>query len=271
MGHASMDVLPGGFRVGGTVTYAGLLGIRLGVPTGIITSYAPGLPVQDTLAGAALHVRESAHSTTFQNIYDGSHRRQFTSAQAETLQQKDVPPTWRGAPVVLLGPVARELDLDLFGAFPDSLLALTPQGMMRGWNDAGEVFAVDWDPPGSTLAQLDVMVLSEDDLVDSSQLESYKQLVGIVAVTHAEEGATVYLDGQGTYYPACPAHPVDPTGAGDIFAAAFVLELQRSGDVASAARFANAAASIVIEHEGPSGVPDRGQVLERLRLATSNR
>lgn len=230
----------------------------------MVSSHAPDLPVQELLTGVQLRVRESGTSTTFQNTYQGSHRTQLISAQAEPLRLEDVPEAWRRAPVVLLGPVSGEISPDLFAAFPDSLLALTPQGMMRGWNSAGEVFPVRWAPHDSLLRDLDVLVLSEDDLEDSSELDRYRELVRIVAVTHAEEGATLYVDGQATRFDASPSTPTDPTGAGDTFAAAFLLELYMSGDVAMAARYANAAASLVIEQEGPSGVPTRAQTLQRL-------
>lgn len=270
IGHASKDLLPGGFRVGGTVTYAGLLGLRAGVRTGVVSSYARNLPVQEILGGAQLHVRESSSSTTFQNMYQGSHRTQIISGQAEMLRAEDVPPSWRDSSVVLLGPVARELSPDLFDTFPNSLLALTPQGMMRGWNSEGEVFPVPWDPSDSLLRRLDVVVLSEDDLLAPSQLDRYTDLVHIVAVTHAEEGATLYVGGQAMRFDASPSVPTDPTGAGDVFAAAFLLELHGSGDVAAAARYANAAAALVIEHDGPSGVPTRAQVLQRLAVSVSS-
>jgi hypothetical protein len=264
IGHASKDVEGDGFRLGGTVTYAGLLGVRLGLRTAVVTSHSPELPLETVLEGAEIRVRPSAESTTFRNRYDGSYRRQIISGLAEPLGLQDVPAAWQRSGVVLLGPVAAELRPDLFTAFGSSLLGLTPQGLMRAWTEDGEVYPVRWDPPDELLRSLDVLVLSEDDLEDPADLGRYIESVRMVAVTHAERGATIYVRGEPHEYPAYECDPTDPTGAGDVFAAAFLVELHASGDVGRAAHFANSAASFVIEAPGPAGVPDRPRILSRL-------
>jgi sugar/nucleoside kinase (ribokinase family) len=53
---------------------------------------------------------------------------------------------------------------------------------------------------------------------------------------------------------------MDPTGAGDVFSAAFLIRLAETGDPCEAARFANVAASFSIEAPGVSGIPTRRQV-----------
>ncbi len=64
--------------------------------------------------------------------------------------------------------------------------------------------------------------------------------------------------------PAYQAAEVDPTGAGDVFAAAYLIALEECGDPFQAARFANATASLSIEGEATSAIPTRAQVEERL-------
>jgi len=54
---------------------------------------------------------------------------------------------------------------------------------------------------------------------------------------------------------AHPAREVDPTGAGDAFAAAFLLALARGADPADAARLGAAAGSIAVEGEGADALP----------------
>jgi len=53
---------------------------------------------------------------------------------------------------------------------------------------------------------------------------------------------------------------VDPTGAGDVFAAAFMIRLIETDDPCQAAQFANTVASFSIEGPGVSGIPMRHQV-----------
>jgi 1D-myo-inositol 3-kinase len=84
--------------------------------------------------------------------------------------------------------------------------------------------------------------------------------VDIIAVTHAERGATVYHAGEPCRYPPRPAKQTDPTGAGDVFAAAFLVRLAETGDPCQAAPFANTVASFSIEGPGVSGIPPRQQV-----------
>jgi sugar/nucleoside kinase (ribokinase family) len=67
-----------------------------------------------------------------------------------------------------------------------------------------------------------------------------------------------------------PAHvvpDVDPTGAGDVFAAAFVIALWRGKPALEAVRFAHAAASFVVEAPGASGIPTEERIRGRLREA----
>jgi sugar/nucleoside kinase (ribokinase family) len=92
-------------------------------------------------------------------------------------------------------------------------------------------------------------------------------LVKTVVVTRAERGASVYQGDDVCHYPTRPAQEVDPTGAGDVFAAAFLLVLFETGDVCRAARFANAAASFSVEGWAMAKIPTRQQVEAYLRSA----
>jgi sugar/nucleoside kinase (ribokinase family) len=63
--------------------------------------------------------------------------------------------------------------------------------------------------------------------------------------------------------PAFPAESVDPTGAGDVFAAALLVYLHRTGDLERAAGYAHATAAFCIEGEGVEGLPTAEQVERR--------
>jgi sugar/nucleoside kinase (ribokinase family) len=90
-------------------------------------------------------------------------------------------------------------------------------------------------------------------------------------ITEYRDGSTIYqrqADGsivQSKILPR-PANEVDPTGAGDVFATAFVIRLQETGDPLQAARFANITASFSVEHPGVTGVPTRAQVLAYMAM-----
>ncbi len=87
---------------------------------------------------------------------------------------------------------------------------------------------------------------------------------GIVVVTRGANGATAYQRKKVLSHPAYSVAVVDPTGAGDIFAAAFAISWRETSSVEKALRFANAAASLAIEAVGTSGIPTRDGIQRRM-------
>jgi sugar/nucleoside kinase (ribokinase family) len=74
--------------------------------------------------------------------------------------------------------------------------------------------------------------------------------VGIVACTAGAEGAHVLSGGQHWPVPAVPTRVVDATGAGDLFAGAFLWGLSNRYDLETCGRMGCIAASEVISHVG---------------------
>jgi sugar/nucleoside kinase (ribokinase family) len=65
----------------------------------------------------------------------------------------------------------------------------------------------------------------------------------------------LYWNGDVRRFPAQEVTEVDPTGAGDIFAAAFFYRLYTTRDPWEAARFATQLATISVTRPGLRGVP----------------
>jgi hypothetical protein len=268
VGHLVQDLVPGGWRLGGTAAYAGVTAARLGVETIVLTAAAIEMP---TLPGLTLHRVPSPVTTRFRNEYDASgHRRQQVLARAPVIGPPDVPDHLREAEMVLLGPVAGDVDPALAALFPRSLLGACLQGWLRQVDERGLVRPLPPDRWGAdaVLDRADALFLSDEDLDPAespSVLERWAERVSIVAFTRGERGAEVCHRGEWRHIDAFPARAVDPTGAGDVFAVAFLVRFYESADAWAAARFAAAAASLVIEKEGVDGAPSRSQVEERLR------
>lgn len=71
-----------------------------------------------------------------------------------------------------------------------------------------------------------------------------------VAMTCGKEGALVYDGTTATHVPGVPAKAVDTTGAGDMFAGAFLYAINTGKSFPEAAAFANRAASVLVSSFG---------------------
>ena len=74
--------------------------------------------------------------------------------------------------------------------------------------------------------------------------------IAIVACTDSEHGVHVLADGQRWQVPAVPTQIEDATGAGDLFAGAFLWGLTSGYDLETCGKMGNLAASEVISHIG---------------------
>jgi len=274
IGHITKDLTNGSFTIGGTVTYAALTACRLGCRTGIVTRADPELDLT-ALEGCGIHITRlpSPVTTTFENIYLDGTRRQYVRAVANTISPEDIPLAWRRAPIVHLGPLAQELPPDLVHAFPHALIGITPQGWMRRWDATGLVHPIPWEHLDQVMDRADVLVYSEQDVDgDRAIMQRYAHVARIMVVTQSRRGCTVYVRGQRPrHFPAYPAVEVDPTGAGDVFCAAYLIHLYQTRDPYESARFANCVASFCVEGKGTSCIPSLAQVQERLRQGHGRR
>ncbi|WP_212525158.1 adenosine kinase [Actibacterium sp. MT2.3-13A] len=84
--------------------------------------------------------------------------------------------------------------------------------------------------------------------------------IEIVACTESEHGAHVLSQGQRWHAPALPTRVVDATGAGDLFAGAFLWALCEGYDLPSCGRMGCAAASEIISHIGARPEADLRQL-----------
>ncbi len=263
IGHITQDLLPDGrLGLGGTVSYAATTAHRMGYRVGVVTSTGPELDVTRVLPFAEIACQPASATTIFENIYLNGERRQVLHQRAGLLRCDHVPQAWRGVSMVHLGPLDQEIDQDIFHCFDDHVLVgVTPQGFLRRWDKEGCVSFTQWKPPQKVLQRINVLILSEQDVPDPDGLvRDWGSMIQTIVVTRAERGATVYHAGEPCNYPARPAQQVDPTGAGDVFAPAFMIRLTETGDPCQAARFANAVASFSIEGPGVTGIPTRQQV-----------
>jgi sugar/nucleoside kinase (ribokinase family) len=283
IGHASRDLLPdGNWRLGGGVSYAGVAASRLGLRVGVLTSAPPDVlaALRAALANAAIVNIPTLAATTFENIYGATGRRQFLRARAESLTVDHLPATWAEARIVLLAPVAQEVDPSFAQAFPGALVAAAPQGWLRRWDAQGAVSPSPLDVAPQLLPHLRALVLSRDDLLPPDASPEQKETanviiagwareVPLIAVTRGAAGADLYTEGASAEsFSGVAAREVDPTGAGDVFAAAFLCWLERTGDPCVAVDFANHVAACSVERIGVGCVPTVAELIARYPQAS---
>lgn len=275
VGHVVQDLVGDGeWRLGGAASYASLLGRNLGLLTAVLTACSADLPLGELLPGIEVQRVESARTTQMRNVYpEGGQREQWVPQRAEMLAAEHLPDTWRKARVVLLGPVAGEIDASLAAAFPEkTLVGVGAQGWLREVGADQRVRPVspdNWNAE-QILKHVDALFLSDEDLLleeAPSALAEWSEMVDVVAFTRGYGGADICYDGEWRRFDSYPANPVDLTGAGDTFAAAFLARYAETGAPWEATRYGASAASLVIEGAGVAGVPTKEAIAERLLVA----
>lgn len=264
VGHVTRDRVPGGFVWGGAVTYGALTAQRLGLLPAVVTSARSGLDAGSALTDIPVHVVASDATTTFRNQYPEGRRTQTLESVANPISFLDVPEEWRSAPTVLLGPLTGEVGPDLVRGFPDSIVMASLQGWLRTWDRRGRVAAKRWEG-NDVLPYVDIAIASSGDVEDEDLIETWAELAPILTVTMGPEGSRLHVDGSWHSVEPFLTRQADPTGAGDVFAAAFLARYRHSGDPLASAQFASCAASFCVEALGTAGIPTLAQVEERLR------
>jgi 1D-myo-inositol 3-kinase len=265
VGHVTLDQTPSGTRPGGGAYYAALTAHRLGLRAGILTSCGPDFP-REALPPELPMVAVPADATTRFAFGSGAGGRTLTLlARAGDLSPRHCPAEWRAAPLAMLCPVAAEVAPAFATTFADAALGVLPQGWLRRAAAGGRVEPHPWAAPAEVLPHTQVLVVSQEDLgpYQAAALD-WLQRVPVGAVTRGREGAWLFVNGERYGVAADRASEVDPTGAGDVFGAALLVEYQRDGNAWEAAAAATCAAAAAVEAPGAAGIPDRAGLAARL-------
>lgn len=254
VGHVTIDRVNGTERVGGAAAYASLTARHLGVHAAVVTSAGADFPYWDLFSGIESHTVASESTTVFVNSYRDGARTQHIGALASPIRAEHLTGLHLAEnAAVLYCPVVHEVEAPLTRLTSKGLCGVAPQGFYRRWDDTGRVERRDWDQAADRLKEVDFVCLSERDAeVPEEIAEGFPGLAFVV--TRGENGCRVYSGVDVYDFPAVPVPEVDPTGAGDVFAAAFLVALRAGKAVPHAVQLATRTASMAVAAEGVSGL-----------------
>ena len=263
-------VLPRRDRVlSGCSTNACLAVAKLGEQATLVGTVGPDFSerLKADLArwGVTAHLWPSQQTGGFSLIYDERGNRELA-----VLGVADPIPAhadgFAHADFVLLGPVLGETQPALahrLRASTSATILLDPQGLLRGLHGTEVTHA---------LSDEFVSIARVATVVKANELETqvvtglnprrdpeaavralHSSGCQIAVVTLAEAGSIIY-DGQTVHtIPPYTTHAIDPTGAGDTYAAGFMVKyLETPGNLMEVGCFASAVASVMVENSGPA-------------------
>jgi pfkB family carbohydrate kinase len=271
MGHLAVDYRNGERFLGGAAAYGCLAAARLGRASAMVTAVGEDFDLFEPLEGIEIHYHRSRESTVFRNEYVGAERRQRLSSRARPLSASD----WDGlrakltdSATVFYCPIAQEIEAPLVPLTPAGRCGVAAQGFFRAWDQEGWVRPCVWEQAGTALSDAELVSVSASDVPSTAELARLlADEERTLAITEGAEGARVYAEGRCYWVPAFQRRAIDPTGAGDVFAASFLIALSEGRPPLDAAQFATCAASFVVESAGVGGVPPSRRAVED-RLAS---
>ena len=272
VGHLSFDVhlTASGDRSlpvpGGAAAFTALTARNL-TPGAVaaVVSAGPGHPfAEEQVSRIERRVVRSSANTVFEDRVIENHRMQRLLDRANRISLVNVPGPWRRPKLLLACPLLNELPLNCRRWFAPEFAGLVPQGWFRAVADDGHIELTA--PEVERIAgPWDVIVLSRQEAEAGRDLRPWEELCDVLAVTLGDEGAELRSGGRTIQIAATKApRVVDPTGAGDVWAAAFSIRYAETGDAEESGRFASAAAAICVGRPGLEGVPQSRAEVEQL-------
>ncbi len=282
IGHICADLHPDGKVVlGGTALYSALTAARLGWRTAVLTRGIYGrsvhgheVPSLEQFADELSIIVQDAGSTTmFVNTYVAGRRTQQLPHWAGQIDLRGLPPHWRNAKIVHLGPIAQEIDTKQTGGITAEFLGATPQGWMREWPKpaGGRVHTTHLRLPPKLVGGLDGIVVSDEEIADCRDTVEAVGSRRIGAITMGENGSRVIFGGDHEHVAAYKVNVADHTGAGDTYAAAFFIKAtDRSISAVRAAEFASAVSALSLTGIGVDGIPRVSDVETFMEIADTH-
>ena len=264
IGHVTEDVWRDGhITPGGPSWFSSLAAQRLVRHVSVLTAAAATYDAAQTLPQIDAHIVPSLTTTQFENIYTPQGRIQYTRPSSVQLTPAQLTVDLRRAKIMHLAPVCNEVSPAFATEVSDDVfIGVTPQGWLRRWDADGRVHAKPWDSAEMMLTRANATVMSIDDVAGDwrTALRWAAMAAHVFVVTQSAAGSLLFLDGKPIHVPAPKVDEVEPTGAGDIFAAVLFIALQRGDDPVDACAFANCVAAQSVTRRGLDSLPTQADI-----------
>lgn len=268
----------------GCSTNACLAAAKMGINSTLVGAVGPDFReklAQDLIARGIDYLFTPSHETGGFSLiyYDAYGNRELTLLGVADA----IPASVKGFSAhdfVLIGPILGEVGVELvknIQAQSSSPILTDPQGLLRGQVDGRITHALTRD--FEQIAALSLVVKAnelETRVVtgidprkdpEAAVKALYKFGCKIAVTTIAEAGSIIY-DGKNLYtIPPFKTNAIDPTGAGDTYAAGFITKyMETPGDLTAVGCFASAVASVMVENSGPDFPLTRAEADRRQKI-----
>lgn len=254
------------FQIGGAIFYQTLTLNRLKYDVASIISIAQNdVKYLDEITSDIRYVYTDK-TMEYTNIYD----EKFNRKQKAELTKNPIFPENIDIPLnnissVLLSPLSPcDIPSETIAYFKEKNIrtVLIPQGYLRQTDNKNNVIERKWKNKREYLANTDILSLDENEVKTAFNLKSTndEEIQKIVKkyeleqmiVTKAERGSTIYHKENIYNIPAMKSNnPVDATGLGDTYIAAYIARLEETGNIFESGLFASITAKEKLENKGP--------------------
>jgi sugar/nucleoside kinase (ribokinase family) len=294
LGHLTHDIIvtPDGKiheALGGVAAYTALVAAQLDATVGIIAKvgndfkeeYIKKLEKSNINLLGLSRVKEK--TTTFQNSYNESgERSQKLLNYISSINISDIPKPFLDAKCYHFGPVFHEVSYNIIKFINEKriLTSLDPQGYLRRIDFNHFIQPCNWKDANKVLPYINILKCDRSEaekLTGTRDIHRASELLyafgpKIVLITRGVQGSFLYYKEVLENIPIVQGKKVvDSTGAGDSYAAGFIVDYLATKNPKHSALFASCVASFVVEGIGTSNLPIKNKVTKRLeRLLPKN-
>jgi 1D-myo-inositol 3-kinase len=264
VGHITHDDYGDFILPGGSAYYTSRAYLEFGANVRLVTSVGKDFLFKEVFDGLEVFNIESEKTTTFRNHYPlNGPRIQKCHSQAKPISP--VLPPLDDVDVLHLAPVISEINIkEWLTHLKAGLVVMGLQGFLRMVDKSGDVIPAKWHPEKSEAKMIDMLFLSEEDLLGHPQLLSeLLNAFNLIALTKGKDGSIIYNNGKEIKIGIYDTFEVDPTGAGDIYSAVFTLARIMGTSIINSAQYAAASASIIVEGRGGTSLHKLKQTYQR--------